>query len=145
MSVSEGKSISIEYTLKLDDDKVVDSNVGGNPLVYTHGTHQIIPGLEKAMEGMNVGETKQVTVRPDEGYGQVDRNAFIEVQKEQVPSQALDVGVALQVTGPEGKVFTARVDEIKDSSVVLDFNHPLAGQTLHFDVKVLKIQEAHLQ
>lgn len=69
MSISQGKTISIEYTLKLEDKTVVDSNVGGGPLTYIHGSHQIIPGLEKALEGMKIGDIKEVTVKPEEGYG----------------------------------------------------------------------------
>src|SRR5215831_13043208 len=73
--VTEGKLVSLEYTLTLDDKTVVDSNVGDKPLTYTHGSHQIIPGLEKALEGMAVGDTKQVTVAPTEGYGETDPKA----------------------------------------------------------------------
>ena len=77
MTVSGGKEISIEYTLKLEDQSVVDSNVGGVPLVYVQGSHQIIPGLEKAMEGMKTGENKQITVKPEEGYGKVEVEALV--------------------------------------------------------------------
>src|SRR5215813_11257713 len=71
-TVAEGKLVSLEYTLTLDDQSVVESNVGAKPLTYTHGSHQLIPGLEKALEGMTVGATKQVTVTPADGYGETD-------------------------------------------------------------------------
>src|SRR4030065_913111 len=74
MSVSEGRQVSIEYTLKLEDKTVVDSNVGGVPLTYIHGSHQIIPGLEKALEGMKIGDIKEATVKPEEGDGPLDVN-----------------------------------------------------------------------
>ena len=144
-TVTEGKNVSLEYTLTLDDKSVVESNVGKQPLTYTHGTHQIIPGLEKALEGLTVGDTKEVTVTPADGYGEKDPNAVQEVQKKLIPPDALVVGTRLQGKTPDGHMVYPRVAEIKDDTVVLDFNHPLAGKTLHFDVKVLDIRQAQAQ
>ena len=144
-TVTEGKNVSLEYTLTLDDKSVVESNVGKQPLTYTHGTQQIIPGLEKALEGLTVGDTKEVTVTPADGYGEKDPNALQEVQKKLIPPDALVVGARLQSKDPEGHVVYLRVAEIKDDTVVLDFNHPLAGKTLHFDVKILDIQQEQSQ
>ena len=140
-TVTEGKNVSLEYTLTLDDKSVVESNVGKQPLTYTHGTQQIIPGLEKALEGLAVGDTKEVTVAPAEGYGEKDPNALQEVQKKLIPRDALVVGTRLQGKAPDGQMVYPQVAEIKDDTVVLDFNHPLAGKTLHFDVKILDIQQ----
>jgi FKBP-type peptidyl-prolyl cis-trans isomerase SlyD len=137
--------VSLEYTLKLDDKSVVESNVGKQPLTYTHGTRQLIPGLEKALEGLTVGDTKQVTVAPADGYGEQDPQALQEVQKKLIPPDALVVGSRLQGKAPDGRMVYPRVAEIKDETVVLDFNHPLAGQTLHFDVKILDIQQEQSQ
>src|SRR5215471_6879211 len=144
-TVAEGKNVSLEYTLTLDDKSVVESNVGKQPLTYTHGTHQIIPGLEKALEGLAVGDTKEVTVPPADGYGEKDPNAVQEVQKKLIPPEALVVGTRLQGKTPDGHVLYPRVAEIKDDTVMLDFNHPLAGKTLHFDVKILAIQPGQPQ
>jgi FKBP-type peptidyl-prolyl cis-trans isomerase SlyD len=141
VAVSTGKQVSIEYTLKLDDKNVFDTNVGADPLTYVHGSRQIVPGLEKALEGMKVGERKQVTVKPEEGYGTVHNEAFLELEKEKIPDDARQVGARVQGRTGDGQVVTARVAEIKDATVVLDFNHPLAGKTLYFDVKILNIQE----
>ncbi len=141
MTVSSGKQVSIEYTLWLEDDTVVDSNVGGAPLVYTHGAHQIVPGLEDALEGMQVGETRIVTVFPEEGYGERDPKAFHEVDKGQFPAEALKVGTAVRGRDPEGQEVRALVAEIREGTVLLDLNHPLAGKTLYFDVKVIGVQE----
>lgn len=141
-TVSSGMQVSVEYTLKLDDQAVFDSNVGSEPLIFVQGAHQIVPGLEKALEGMKVGESKQVTVAPDEGYGVVNHEAFLEVEKARVPAEAHNVGATLQGQTANGQVVRARVAEIKDGTVVLDFNHPLAGKTLYFEVKVLEIQQA---
>jgi FKBP-type peptidyl-prolyl cis-trans isomerase SlyD len=142
MTISTGKKVSIEYTLKLEDNAVVDTNVGTNPLTYVHGSQQIIPGLEKEMEGMKIGDSKQVTVNPEEGYGPVNKAAFVEVNKEQLPQDALQVGVMLKGQDANGQAVHARVAEIKEKTVVLDHNHPLAGKTLNFEVKVLDIKES---
>ena len=144
-TVAEGKNVSLEYTLTLDDKSVVESNVGKQPLIYTHGTQQIVPGLEKALEGLAVGDTKEVTVAPAEGYGDTDPNALQEVQKQLLPPDALVVGTRLQGQAPDGHMVYPRVAEIKEDTVVLDFNHPLAGKTLHFDVKILDIQQEQPQ
>ena len=144
-TVTEGKNVSLEYTLTLDDKSVIESNVGKQPLTYTHGTQQIIPGLEKALEGLAVGDTKEVTVAPAEGYGEKDPNALQEVQKTLIPSDALVVGARLEGQTPDGHTVYPRVAEIKDDTVMLDFNHPLAGKTLHFNVKILDIQQEQPQ
>src|SRR6266853_239858 len=140
-TVTEGKNVSLEYTLTLDDKSVVESNVGKQPLTYTHGTRQLIPGLEKALEGLAVGDTKEVTVTPADGYGEQDPKALQEVQKQLIPPDALTVGARLQGKTPNGRTVYPRVAEIKEDTVVLDFNHPLAGKTLHFAVKILDITE----
>src|SRR5262249_17921263 len=105
------------------------------------GTQQIIPGLEKALTGLTVGDTKEVTVAPADGYGEKNPNAVQEVQKKLIPPDALVVGTRLQGQAPDGHMVYPQVAEIKDDTVILDFNHPLAGKTLHFDVKVLDIQQ----
>jgi FKBP-type peptidyl-prolyl cis-trans isomerase SlyD len=144
-SVAEGTQVSIEYTLKLDDQNVFDTNVGAEPLTYVQGSRQIVPGLEKALVGMKVGESKQVTVKPEEGYGTIRQEAFMEIEKEKIPEEARKVGAQIQGRAGNGQMVRARVAEIKDATVLLDFNHPLAGKTLHFDVKVVNIQRAMAQ
>jgi FKBP-type peptidyl-prolyl cis-trans isomerase SlyD len=142
MTVSEGKSISMEYTLTLENKEVLDSNVGGEPLTFTQGSHQIIPGLETALDGMKAGERKQVTVAPEQGYGKVDPQAIQEVPIDQIPPDARKVGVQLQGKDGQGRVVHPTVTEVKEQVVVLDFNHPLAGKTLYFDVKILDVKTA---
>ena len=137
-TVSKGKVISLEYTLKLEDDQVVDTNVGKDPLTYTQGANQIVPGVEAALEGMTVGQAKQVVVAPSEGYGDRNPNALQEVPKEKVP-QDIKVGTQLQGKDTAGREVRPIVTEIKDDTVLLDFNHPLAGKTLFFDLKVVNI------
>ncbi len=139
ITVLPGKEVSLEYTLKLKDQKVYDTNVGGDPLMYQQGGQQIIPGLEAALEGMAMGESKQVTIAPAEGYGEVNPKAFHEVPKKSIPPDA-KVGTQLHGRRPDGQILRPRIAEIKKDTVVLDFNHPLAGKTLYFEVKVLGIK-----
>lgn len=114
--------------------------MGGDPLTFTQGSHQIIPGLEQALEGMKAGESKKVTVDPKEGYGEVDPRGYQEIPIDQIPPDARKVGMQLQGKDPEGRIIRPMVKEVKEEVVVLDFNHPLAGKTLYFDVKVLDIK-----
>ncbi len=140
MTVSTGNEVSLEYTLTLENKEVIDTNVGGQPLTYTQGSQQIIPGLEEAIEGMTQGESKQVTVTPQRGYGEVNPKALQEIPKDQIPTEAQKVGMQLQGKDASGRIVRPRVAEVKKDTVVLDFNHPLAGKTLFFDVKVLEIK-----
>lgn len=138
--IKDGSQVSLEYTLSDDKGKVVESNKGKEPMNYTHGQGQIIPGLERELLGMKVGGTKNVHVKPEDAYGPVDSKAFREIPKANVPAEALKVGATLVARNPQGQSFPVRVREIKDKTVVMDFNHPLAGKTLTFDVKVLDIK-----
>ena len=140
--ISSGKQISIEYTLTLEDETVVDSNVGAEPLTFIQGSHNIIPGLENSLDGMKIGDSKQVTVKPEDAYGPVNKDAVSEVEKDQIPQESLKVGTVLQGQNPDGQIIIARVVEIKEDTVLLDYNHPLAGKTLFFDIKILDVQDA---
>ncbi len=143
--VKDGTVVSLQYTLSGEDGKTIESNKGKDPLKYTQGSHQIVPGLEKGLAGMKVGEERRVKVKPEEGYGPVDPKGFQEFPKEKIPSEGLKVGAVLMAKGPQGQQVPVRVHEIKDKTVVLDLNHPMAGKTLVFDVKVLDVQPATLQ
>jgi FKBP-type peptidyl-prolyl cis-trans isomerase SlyD len=140
--VKDGSVVSLEYTLSGEDGKTIESNKGKEPLKYTHGGQQIVPGLEKGLAGMKPGEEKRVKVKPEEGYGPVDPKGFQEFPKDKIPSEALKVGAMLTAKGPQGQQIPVRVHEIKEKTVVLDLNHPMAGKTLVFDIKVLDVQPA---
>ena len=144
-TVGDGKRVSLEYTLTLEDQTVIDTNVGKTPLVYTHGTQQIVPGLEKQLAGLKTGDTKKVEVSPEEGYGEADPNRFQEVPTENIPEEARSVGKKLQGQGPDGQMMFAQVTEVKEKTIIVDLNHPLAGKTLFFAVKVLKIETPEAQ
>ena len=137
-TVSKGKVVSLEYTLKLEDNQVVDSNVGKVPLTYMQGANEIIPGLESAVEGMTLGQAKHVVVAPSQGYGDRNLNAFQEIPKEKAPKD-VRVGTRLHGKDKAGQDVRPIVIEVKDDTVLLDFNHPLAGKTLFFDLKVVNI------
>lgn len=143
-AVQEGSLVGIEYTLTDETGKVIESNVGKEPMSYIHGAGQIVPGLEKELTGLKVGAQKKVKVKPEEGYGPVNPKAFQEIPKGQLPPDAQKVGAVLATKGPQGQTITMRVHEVKDKNVVIDFNHPLAGKTLNFDVKVVDIKSASL-
>lgn len=137
--IENGNSVSVEYTLKLDDGTVVDTNVDGDPMTYKQGGNEILPTLEAALLGLKVGDVKQVHLTADEGYGPVNPEGYQEVELSMVPEDAHTVGTMLMATGPDGQQQPIRVHEVKEETIVLDFNHPLAGQALNFDVKILAI------
>ena len=139
MNISSGKKISIEYTLTLESKEVADTNVGREPLTFEQGSHQIIPGLEKAIEGMKVGESKKVMIKPEDAYGPVVKDAIIEVSKDRMPPNAWKIDAQVQAKGPD-QTLVGRVTKINGETATVDFNHPMAGKTLFFDVKVLDIQ-----
>jgi FKBP-type peptidyl-prolyl cis-trans isomerase 2 len=140
--VKDGSMVSLQYTLTGEDGKVIGSNKGKEPLKYTQGKSEIVPGLEKELAGMKVGSEKRVKVKPEDAYGPVNKNAFQEFPKENIPADGLKVGALLMAKGPQGQSIPVRVHEIKENAVVLDLNHPLAGKTLIFDVKVVDIQSS---
>ena len=140
--VKDGAVISLQYTLSGEDGKPIESNKGREPLKYTQGAKRIIPGLEKALAGMKVGEEKRVKVKPEDGYGPINEQAIQEFPKEKVPQEMQKVGAELMLKSPHGQAFPVRVKEIKEKTVLIDMNHPMAGKTLVFDVKILEIQAA---
>ncbi len=133
------KTVSIEYTVFLADGSQVDSNVGGEPLVFESGQNQILPALEKALEGLSPGDTTRVTLSADEAYGPVLDEAFQEVATSLIPEQARHEGAVLVAEDESGQQRQVRVHEVKGETTVIDLNHPLAGESLTFDVKVIEI------
>lgn len=139
--VEDGKSISIEYTLTLDDGSTADSNVGGEPLVYTQGGGQILPALEAALAGMTIDQTKEVKLDAEHGYGPVNPDAFQEVEAKVIPEDAREVGAQLVAQDASGHQRPVRVAAVHGDKITLDLNHPLAGKNLTFDVKILAIRD----
>jgi FKBP-type peptidyl-prolyl cis-trans isomerase SlyD len=140
MIVSKGAVISLDYTVRLSDDRIVDSTVGEQPLIYTHGQEEILRGLEAGLDGMKLGETRVIMVAPSEGYGESHPEGMFEVEKDRVPQEAQRIGARLEAKAPDGRSVYPHVAEIKADTIVLDLNHPLAGKTLYFEVTVLDIR-----
>lgn len=140
MTVEKGKKVTFHYTLTVDD-QVVQSSEGQEPMSYTHGSGQIIPGLAAEMEGMKAGEEKRVFVAAEDAYGKADTDAFQEVPKTSLP-EGLEPQeeMMLQVRTSEGREMPVRVSEVKQDSIVIDMNHPLAGKDLQFNVKVVSVE-----
>lgn len=139
MGIQNGSKVSIHYRLSVEGE-TIETSVGKEPLSYVQGSGQILPGLEKNLEDLNTGDKKQITVSPEEGYGQrspdamkkVPRSAFAEPDK-------LQVGAT--VSGQAGdQTFSAVIVELSDEEVTLDMNHPLAGKTLEFDIEVVEVE-----
>jgi FKBP-type peptidyl-prolyl cis-trans isomerase SlyD len=140
--IQAGSAVAFHYTLTDESGAVIDSSKGKEPMHYIHGQGQIISGLEKELTGMAVGAEKKVTVKPEEGYGPIDPRRFHEVPKDKLPPDALKVGTMLMAQGPQGQGVPVRVHEIKEKTVIMDYNHPLAGKTLSFDIKITDIKAA---
>lgn len=138
--IENGKKISFEYTLTVDGE-VVDSNVGKEPIVYTQGDGQIISGLETQLAGLHAGDAKSVTVKPEDGYGLEDPNAIQEVPRSNFPTeQAPEVGMVIELQGDDGRSVPGIIKEVLEDKILVNFNHPLAGKTLQFDVKIVSIE-----
>ncbi len=135
-----GDTVAIHYTGTLSDGTTFDSSEGRDPLSFTMGQGQIIPGLESALDGMTVGEQKTVTVPADQAYGQHHAEGLQQVPREAIPADIpLEVGMQLQMQTPDGQVMPVTVTEMSEAEVTLDANHPLAGQDLTFAVEVVTI------
>ncbi len=142
VKVQDGQVVSMEYTLHVDGE-LVDSSEGQEPLEFLQGEGNIIPGLEDELYGMGIGESKEVVVTAEDGYGLLDPDAFIDVPKSQFPAEIpLEAGIELQVQDENGNPMMARIDRVDSENVKLDFNHPLAGKELHFKVKVVALRDA---
>ena len=139
-AIQNGSIVKIEYTLTDDKGASLESNKGLEPLQYTHGQRQIIPGLEKALDGLRAGDVKHIVVPPDEAYGPFKPEATIEVPKKRIPANLQTVGTSLLGQGQNGQPLHARVKEVKEQTIVLDVNHPMAGKVLTFDVKILEVE-----
>lgn len=138
--VSEGKAVKVNYTLKVDG-KVFDSSVGRKPVEFTAGSHQMIPGFEKGVMGMKAGQKKSFSVSPAEGYGPEDPKAIRSIPKSQIPPDIKPkAGMLLDTKKKNGQRVPVKVVKVNKDAVVINFNHPLAGKTLKYDVEVLEIK-----
>jgi len=140
--VKDGDKVKVHYTGKFKNGEVFDSSVDREPLTFTLGARQLIPGFEKGVLGMEIGETKSVEVTPGDAYGPYHDRLVSVVKKDQFPKTITPrVGQQLQTQDQSGRPVNVRVTEINDEAVTLDANHPLAGKTLIFDIELVEISE----
>ena len=144
-TITKDMVVAFEYVLTLDNGDEIDHSEEGESMKYLHGHQNIVPGLEREMEGMGVGDSKDVKVAPQDGYGEYDPDDVTEQPEDEFPPE-IDVqpGVMLEMQDPDipDEIAVAVVKQIEDGMVTLDFNHPLAGQTLNFAVKVVGVRPA---
>lgn len=143
MQAEKDRVVAIDYTLKNDDGDVLDSSQGKEPLAYIHGHGNIINGLENALAGKGQGDHVDVSVVPAEAYGEYNDELIMEVPRERFQGiEDIQPGMQFQAQAQNGATQIVTVKEVKDESVAVDGNHPLAGQTLHFSVDVVSVREA---
>ncbi len=138
--IADGKIVSIEYTLTLESGEILESSTAREPLTYTHGAGELMPGLEEILTGMLEGEERNGILPPEKGYGPHKPEAFIEIPRDHLPPEAWNEGAQLQAAGPKDEQIEGVVSELKENSAIVDFNHPLAGKNLGFTVKILSVR-----
>lgn len=144
LTVQNGMVVSLDYVLHLDDGEIIDSSADRSVLQFLQGSGKIIPGLEQALYGMSVGEEKAVEVGPENGYGEHDEDAYQLVSADMFPANLeLSEGMELSLRDETGQELDAYIAEISPEGILLDFNHPLAGETLHFQVKIAGLRRAN--
>lgn len=137
---SSGDTVRIHYTGTLDDGTQFDTSSGRDPLEFKLGDGQVIPGFDGAVDGMSVGDSKTVAIPPEQAYGERHEQLIQEVPKSALPEEiAPEVGMQLQSQSPEGQVMLLTVTEVADDTITVDGNHPLAGQTLNFDIELVEV------
>ena len=143
MKIADNCVVFMNYTLTDDEGKTIDSNVGGDPMPYLPGGNNIVSGLEKALTGLKTGETVNVAVQPDEGYGPVIPEAIQTIDKDAFGDMDdIQAGMQFQAQGPEGQIQIITIKEVTDDGILVDGNHPLAGQVLNFEVEIMEVREA---
>ena len=145
LKVVDDLVVSLDYTLRLDNGEVIDTSTTDDqgPLEFLQGQGQIVPGLEQALYGMAVGDEKDVEVTPVEGYGEHDPKAYQEVDRDVFPPDMnLQPGMGLRMRDDAGQAVEVFVEDVRPKGVLLDFNHPLAGETLFFHVKIVDLRPA---
>ena len=142
LKVADGQVIVMEYTLQ-GDGEIIDTSAGHGPIEFIQGLGNIVPGLEKNLYGMAVGESKDVVVAAVDGYGEMDSQAYMEVPRDKFPEDiTMETGTQIELHDESGQPMVARIDQVGDTTVRLDFNHPLAGKELHFAVKIAGLRPA---
>ncbi len=140
MAIQEGATVSVHYTGKLPDGTVFDSSEGRDPLTFTVGSGELIPGFDRAVVGKAVGDKTTVECPPEEAYGPRDENRIMKLERERLQNIEPEVGQFLGLEDDQGNPHQASVTEVTDTHVTLDFNHFLAGKTLVFEIEVVSVE-----
>jgi len=140
LGVSQGRTISIDYKLRLADGTVLETSKEDGPLTFVVGQGEFFPAAETQMAGMRKGDKKSLSLGPDDAYGAIDPELMIEVELDKIPEEARKPGTVVGVKAPDGEVRRVRVAEVKETAVVLDLNHPLAGKDVVVDVQILSVE-----
>jgi FKBP-type peptidyl-prolyl cis-trans isomerase SlyD len=142
MQIAKHRVVTLAYTLKDDDDRIIDQSDDGS-FCYLHGASNIIPGLENALTGKSAGDELSVSVPPEQAYGVHDAEKTQSVPRDMFPSgETIETGMQFHAQGPDGQQLVVTVVKVEDQSITVDGNHPLAGVRLNFDVRVLDVREA---
>ena len=139
--IRNGTEVAIEYRITLTDGTEIESNIGDLELTYIQGEHEIFPELEQALEGVTEGEALQITLSPQQAYGAIDDDSFQIVDLDLIPEELQYRGAALAIEDAHGECHHARLARITDLGAVIDFNHPLAGHALVFNILVLSVND----
>jgi len=141
-AAKNGDAVKVHYTGKLDDGTVFDSSEGHEPLAFTLGNGEVIDGFDKGVVGMAVGENKQISIPPDQAYGERNESLVQTIARDQIQLGGVEpqAGMGVEMRTPDGEVIPLLISDVTDATVTLDANHPLAGEQLHFDVKLVEIE-----
>jgi FKBP-type peptidyl-prolyl cis-trans isomerase SlyD len=140
--IADGLVVSLNYVLTVDGETLAQTDAD-DPMEYLHGAEEILPGLERALDGKQVGDKFSVTLQPEDAYGDYDDEDVEEIDRADIPNvDELEIGMVVEVEDEDGYAYMAQVREIGEKIVTLDFNPPLAGKTLTYDVEVVAIREA---
>jgi len=140
MSIKDGCEVTFSYRL-FSGDELMDETLPGQPMIYVQGENSLIPGLEKAMQGLKEGDKKEIVVEAEDAYGMHSEEKIIRVPRSEVPKEAqIHKDLKVPAKSPDGDMLVGTVTEVNDEFIVIDFNHELAGRTLRFEVEIIKVK-----
>jgi peptidylprolyl isomerase len=138
--IENGQKVKIHYTGTLDDGKQFDSSAGRDPLEFEMGAGMVIPGFEKGVSGMEVGEKKTIHIPAAEAYGERREDMVMEFERTQLPDDLEpEVGMGLQMQGPQGQAIPVQITAVGEANITIDANHPLAGENLNFELELIEV------
>lgn len=141
MKIKENTVVAMTYVLRDQNRIILDASIG-RPFIFLQGHKNIIPGLERALNGLKAGDRKHIEVKPEDAYGHYDPNLRLTIPKEQFGEQTPEIGRQVQLNSQQGQPFLATIVGVQDNQVLLDANHPLAGKTLFYEIEIFEVREA---